>query len=67
MNTICQFCAHYEPIDSEVGECRQKPPTVAFHHKLFSLHEVTVFPKVKRNHYCGKHKEKNECQSTNKK
>ena len=67
MQPICQFCAHYNPLDldSQIGECRQKPPVLAFEKKLFTLHEVTVFPKVARNQWCGKHKEKNSC--TNKK
>ena len=63
MNPICQFCAHYQKLDEEMGECRESPPTLAFHQKLFSLHEITVFPKVKRNYWCGKHKEKTECQT----
>ena len=62
MNAVCQFCAYYSPIEDDMGECRRKPPQLAFHHRFFSLHEVTVFPKVKRNNWCGEHKEKNECQ-----
>ena len=67
MQAICQFCAHYKSLDENIGECRQKPPVITFDRKLFSLHEVTVFPKVARNQWCGKHKEKKPCQTTNEK
>lgn len=58
MNAVCQFCRFYHKKEEEMGECRRKPPTVKLHPKLFSLHEITVFPKVKRNDWCGEHKEK---------
>lgn len=66
MQPVCQFCAHYHALDNNIGECRQKPPLLAFERKLFSLHEVTVFPKVARNQWCGKHKEKTPCKHTKK-
>ena len=59
MSVYCQFCTHYHPLNKEIGECRQKPPVLAFKKKLFgNLHEITAFPKVTRNQWCGKHKEK---------
>ena len=58
MKPACQFCQHYNRMDDKMGECRRKPPVVAFHTHFFRLHETTVFPKVRRNDFCGKHKEK---------
>jgi len=60
MNPSCQFCQHYNKLDDNMGECRHKPPTVVCHKRAFSrhIHEITVFPKVKRNDWCSEHKNK---------
>lgn len=64
---VCQTCQYYhkvnndeydEPVDNQIGECRYNPPIVMFHKRLTGLHETTVFPKVARNQWCGKHREK---------
>ena len=60
MKPSCQFCIHYSELTKEMGECRRKPPMLTFYRKLFNICEITVFPKVKRNHWCGKHKEKTQ-------
>ena len=58
MKENCHFCAFYNKTDEDKGECRKNPPTVVFNQKLFHIYEITVFPKVQRNDWCGAHKGK---------
>ena len=67
MQAICQFCAHFNKLNEDIGECRINPPQLIFHRRFISLHEMTVFPKVGRTHWCGKHKEITKSEHTNKK
>ena len=58
MKNYCQFCTFYNKLDEGAGECRRKPPVIVAKSKLFSIHAISLFPKVKRNEWCGEHKER---------